>query len=577
MDRLLLNTFLCQVIPFFACLVLFLFFPVSVHAFTFTPTDDPQYVVMNFSTINELNWAAPEDEWRQKIKPQVVEQINELRKALPPGNTQHKLAWSTLMEYMNFPFDQPSLTSPYAVKMRRILEITDEENIPVFVPLNGFQWWDHLPELYNWWDPDGTHTDPKFFARQKNPSEFKQRFIKGYNPENKWNVEWQDWQTPMKLNYRNWGGGGFRLAPPPNLFNQKRTQLTYRQLQRQRLRVIVQQMIPFLSKWQKEGRSDLFAGLTIGTEVSLNASVKPSDEFLPYGYRDIQDQLCDVRHPTCGVSSAFTSAQIELARQQSVNQYLLDLTQFVANFGIPKQRVYTHVWGEATQGEPRHVNYAAVAPTLYARPGMSFYGYAQDPLSLADWSSALKENGEQSWGATEYSAGTSPLAWRTGLNNVFNNSITPAHVLVIYNWGEHKGTGAIPALATFLNENSPAPNQCVLPEIFTRDGDGVQNPARLTWRFISQLPENVAAIILHIKHGGKLSISDPDVFVQKVSRSDNFASLPTLQPGVYSWYIEVVGCEGHVQLSEPRRFVINPPENFSRTQSWWEQLINWRM
>src|SRR5260221_361846 len=181
----------------------------QARALRFTPADDPQYVVMNFSTINELNWAVPEDEWQKTVKPQVLEQINELRAALPQGeqqqgSAQHKLAWSTLMEYMNFPLDKPSENSPYAIKMRRILEISDEENLPIFVPLNGFQWWDQLPELYNWWDSDGTHTDPKFFARQKNPTDFKQRFIAGYDPGNIWNVEWQDWQTPMKLNYRNW-------------------------------------------------------------------------------------------------------------------------------------------------------------------------------------------------------------------------------------------------------------------------------------------------------------------------------------------------------------------------------------
>lgn len=558
------------------------------RALTFTPADDPQYVVMNFSTINELNWAVPEDEWQKTVKPQVLEQINELRTALPARGAQHKLAWSTLMEYMNFPLDMPSANSPYAIKMRRILEIADEENLPIFVPLNGFQWWDQLPELYNWWDPDGTHTDPKFFARQKNPEDFKQRFIAGYDPNNKWNVEWQDWQTPMQLNYRNWGGGGFRLAPPPNLStqlnypNDQRPKRTYRQVQWQRLNVILQQLTPFLEKWQKEGRTDLFAGLTIGTEVSLNASVKPADEFLPYGYRDVQDVLCDPQHPSCGVGAHFSAAQIAAAREQSVNRYLVDLTHVVESFGIPKQRVYTHVWSEAKKGEPRHVDYAAAAATLYARPGMSFYGYAQDPLSLPDWAAALKDNGESSWGASEYSAGTSQAAWQKGLKNIFSNALDPAHVMVIYNWSEHKGTGAIPALKSFLSAEVPktasasasVTTTCSLPEIFPADDDGLKNPSHFAWTYLSDstLPQNVTAV-LHIKQGGEIRADMPDVVAQKVPSTDQSVATPALSPAVYSWYVETVGCGGQAQLSEPKRFVIVPPANVPKNPDWVDWVV----
>jgi hypothetical protein len=190
---------------------------------------------------------------------------------------------------MNFPLDTPSTSSAYAVKMRRILAIAEELDFPVFVPLNGFQWWDELPELYNWWDSDGTQTDPKFFARQDDPEGFKARFIAGFDPDNKWNVEWSTPQTPMKLGYRNWGGGGFRLAPPPNLSRQSKSALSHRTVQQERLRVILNEIKQKLEEWKTEGKEHLFVGLSIGTEISLNASITPADEFAPYGYRSIQD------------------------------------------------------------------------------------------------------------------------------------------------------------------------------------------------------------------------------------------------------------------------------------------------
>ncbi len=133
---------------FFFCSLILAFRPRYANAFTIT--SDPQYIVMNFSEINELNWAAPEEEWQLIIKPKILDQLYQLKTALPPGTANRKLAWSTLQEYMNTPMDAPSIDSYYVKKIRRILEITEEENLPVFLPLNGFQWWDELPELYNW-------------------------------------------------------------------------------------------------------------------------------------------------------------------------------------------------------------------------------------------------------------------------------------------------------------------------------------------------------------------------------------------------------------------------------------------
>jgi len=116
----------------------------------------PSYLIMNFSTMNELNWNAPESEWQSEIKPKVVNELQDMISKLSRGNTQTKLGWSTLNEYMNIPADTPSTTSAYVVKIKRIFEISEELELPVFIPLNGFQWWDEQPELYNWWDNDGT-------------------------------------------------------------------------------------------------------------------------------------------------------------------------------------------------------------------------------------------------------------------------------------------------------------------------------------------------------------------------------------------------------------------------------------
>jgi hypothetical protein len=267
-------------------ILLFLIFPIVLPQQVYAAEGKSPHLILNFSQMNELDWAAPEEKWQAEIKPGVKKQIEDMKTILrPSGKSQSAqddkvtLGWSTLMEYMNTPMDTPSETSVYVIKMRRILQLAEEMDFPVFVPLNGFQWWDEQPELYNWWDADGTATDPKFFERQDDPEEFKRRFIAGYDPDNKWNVEWQDAQTPMKLNYRNWGGGGFRLAPPPNLVKNPKVERSYRSVQEARLRAIVKEIATKHMQWKSTGKEHLFIGLSIGTEVSLNASVLPADEF----------------------------------------------------------------------------------------------------------------------------------------------------------------------------------------------------------------------------------------------------------------------------------------------------------
>lgn len=529
----------------------------------FSITSDPQYLVMNFSEINELNWAVPESQWQTEIKPKILDQLHQFKQALPPGTSQRKLAWSTLQEYMNIPLDTPSESSPYVMKMRRILEISEQENLPVFLPLNGFQWWDELPELYNWWDPDGTHTPAVFFKRQRTP-DFKDRFIRGFNPENKWNVEWQTPTQPMTLNWRNWGGGGFRLAPPPNLFPHSRTFLTYRKVQKERFIALITTLLSTIHRWEKEGKGDLFAGMTIGTEVSLNASITPKDEFEPYGYRSTQDLFCSKDKPICTISPE----QLSQARQKVVSQYLQDLARTATLLGIPKQRIYTHVWGEAKQGESKFENYAQSAFNPYARPGMSFYGYAEDPFSLPVWKSAMEQHGNPSWGAVEYSAEKTERVWQKGLTNIFHPPSTPpAKIITIYNWTEHKDTPAMKAIAIILR-NSSSNTQCSIPEILPTTSN-YSVTQTFSWDYLPiEPPTRFSPKLEFIATLGLLpalqenNMKELDISVQNTTLSD-------LKPGVYTITLKLTGCGGkRVNLSEPRTIVIPVQLPQNDTPAW---------
>lgn len=557
-------------VAFLVCLS-FVFFDLRTNSIAqaLTIESDPQYVVMNFSTINELDWAAPEEEWQSEVRPQVITELRALKAALPPGTSERRLAWSTLMEYMNFPLDEAGPDSPYVIKLRRIFEIAEAENIPVFIPLNGFQWWDELPELYNWWDEDGTKTSPAFFARQDNPADFKQRFIAGYNPDNKWNVEWESWSTPMQLNWRNWGGGEFRLAPPPNLTGVTQAeQTTYREVLEARLSALLTQIELSASELEAKGKGDLFAGLSLGTEISLNASATPKDEFMPYGYRALQDAACPTRESDCvSATQNQTPDKLQLQRGEVVGRHLHDLSRFAIRHGIPKQRIYTHVWGEAGEDDPKYAPYAPAAFNAYSRPGMSFYGFAENPNDSPPWSAAQKAAGQQPWGAVEYSVPKEPAPAQKALRNTLEVP-SGAKVTVIYNWSEHKDTPAIAALSQVLN-TTPVQPACEVPEALPATIRATADPTELAWRWLSAPTAfNISTQTLEIYKGSAIMPSQQPFITQTVSPGSTTASTPKLTGGVYTWRVVTTGCNGiDLRSSEPRTFTISYSTN-TRIPGW---------
>ena len=117
--------------------ILLLLFPQRIYAFEIT--SDPQYIVINFSdSFHFLDWYASEEKWQKEVKPKAIQRLRNIKTLLTVGATpQRQLAWSTLLEYMNYPLDTPTTKSPYIVRIKRIMELAEEEQFPVFIPLNG--------------------------------------------------------------------------------------------------------------------------------------------------------------------------------------------------------------------------------------------------------------------------------------------------------------------------------------------------------------------------------------------------------------------------------------------------------
>jgi hypothetical protein len=563
--------------------------------YAFTIANDPQYVVINVSDFYFADWDAPEASWSATVKPEIVAKLQEIEDALGPGTDQRQLAWSTLLEYTDFPMPQPGQDNPgpeasYVIQARRIMEVAEAVDIPVFMPLNGYQWWNEVPELWNHWDPDGTqtpgctndeydqieryeHDQPVYkckFPKLRDPA-FRKRFIEGYNPENKWNVEWQNWQTPMRLNWRNWGAGGFQLAPPPNLVDHERSPLNYHDFQQARYTAIITQIAEKLEEWEKENKQYLFAGLTIGTEVSLNASISPADEFVPYGYRGMQDYSCDGQI-SCGMESWVSAGPLAAARGGVINQYLTNLSKIAVKAGIPKQRVYTHVWSETRQEDARYFDYFYYSINSYARPTLSLYGDAQDPLALPLLKDNLEHFGQPVWGAAEFSTDKTAEAWAKALSNTMANPINSAKIIDVYNWQEHVNTPAVEQMKLFLAqtvENKKAVVSEIIPE-----GERIQvDPTELTWRILEEDQATTQEIMIYKGVSAEYGKSS-DVELLTLSPDQTTWQVSGLEPGVYQWMVErsVSNPDGKwvVRYSEPRTIIISVKV---AEPSWWQEWL----
>ncbi len=548
---------------FYVIFSLFLLFPLSVQAQTVVP--DPQYVVINFSdSFHFLNWSAPGAEWQAKIKPEAIARLRRIESLLTVGTESRKLAWSTLMEYMNYPTDTPSDSSPYIVRMKRMMELAEEVDLPIFIPLNGVQWWDEMPELWNWWDKDGNQTpgctNDNYsscpFKKLQDPS-YRKRFIAGYDPDNKWNVDWSDWITPEKFAIRNWGSGDIFVAPSPNLANEHNNVKSFRSAQKERYEALLKVIHTQVDVWSKERKEYLFAGLSIGTEITLNGALIPGDSnFKPYGYRAIQDMFCPNNNPTCGENASWTYNEITQKREAVIHDYIQDFAYSAFIDGFPKQRVYTHVWSEAEPGELRYMNAIGASVSYFSRPGLSIYGKALDPLAFSVLSQTLADNGYPAWAAPEFA----PLnrddgSWKTALVNTLDTSQAPARLIDIYNETDVLSTPAIPELKNILTETPSGPT-CQTGESTLLTPNRVTNPKILSWK----RGVNTKESIIIWKRNTIPDTARKTETEYDVTNKTRFIPPAQLENGYYYWAVKDIGCDGKkYSISTPRIFYVEQP------------------
>lgn len=338
--------------------------------------------------------------------------FEEVKRALPdvPG-ANIRIGIGYIFSYFQ------SSSNQTVAALRQALQAAEETGTPVLIQLDGENWWDGRPDLWNWWDAS----------------------LPGFDPANRENVEWFSWSSgqALKLAWRNWGRQ-LRVRPPPNLMSARYRRACHEQMA---------QLIPVALEWWRAlpaEKQELFVGIKLGHESSIGVNAwyypngndllhRPAHDDPAVGLRP--DEIPSRGVATIGYAAVKTAGirdQGELTEAdlaEIVKRHLDDLCLEAARLGVPRGKLFTHVAGWK-EGESLYGS--GVNP--HSCPGWSFYKHAADPRQDSGVQAALKRSDAPWWAATEwlYQGPRETKPWRQALENTLADR--RCRYVCIYNW-----------------------------------------------------------------------------------------------------------------------------------------------
>lgn len=306
-----------------------------------------------------------------------------------------------------------------AESLRRMLKASEAADVPVLIGLDGENWWETRPDLWNWWDES----------------------LPGYNLANRMNVEWTGWgpKHAVKIGWRNWGQQ-VRVRPAPNLASPKFLAEHWK---------AYDVLIPLARDWYRKlppQRRYLFGGIKVGWEASINVNafyqadgnrIAENPQSMPAGdpqHHDISQGWTFGNPPlgyaavaTEGIrkSGTLTRDDIELV----VKRYLARLAHAARQRGIPRELIFTHQGG-TYQPWDRHLSFRA-AINDDSIPGWSFYSH--DPAECGSLGADLDAAGQDQWAAAEWwRGGSTPEEWKQHFNASLK--FKKCRMVCVFNW-----------------------------------------------------------------------------------------------------------------------------------------------
>lgn len=301
--------------------------------------------------------------------------------------------------------------------LAEFLALAEKHELAVIVQLDGEQWWQGRPDLWNWWDASAP----------------------GFDPANAANVEWSGWTADdaLKIAWRNWGRQ-VRVLPPPNLMSPR-----YQAAWREEMRPLVEQVV----RW-RDGLPPERRWLLVGVKVGWESAIGMGSHYYPDGNalldrdpaldperRIVAEELPGRGFAPIGYAAVSTAGLAQEGELQEahlaevVRRHLNELAQAAREAGLPRELLFTH-GGGWKEGE---LLYGA-AVNEHSCPGWSFYRHARDPRGDATAMAALGASDAPFWGAVEWlpvGARTAD-AWRAAAEATLG--VERCRYLCVYNW-----------------------------------------------------------------------------------------------------------------------------------------------
>ncbi|KAH3765778.1 hypothetical protein Pelo_2313 [Pelomyxa schiedti] len=342
-----------------------------------------QYVVMNL---------APGVSWNQgdagSITPSLLQKVVDTMGCQNYGNESVHLGVSLIFSVMENSLE--TLMSSVSAA----LSASSSSRVPLLITLDGQNWWESRPDLWNWFDPD----------------------MSGYNTTNSQNVEWTSWDSTyaIKIAWRNWGSQ-IRVAPPPNL-----AAPLFVEENSQKVSGIAEIIDQWYNTLQEEDRW-LFIGIKVGWETSTGYN----GYYYPNGNSYYEQWPDDCSHdPTYGLDmnqglsggleqlgfAAVTTMGLKNSGEITKDDLSLVTTNYLSLLSSSITSVapslspfiLTHAGGTYPPFD-EHIPFdSAFTSPSTSTPGWSFYPTMIDAGEFTEATYALSRHESTHWAASEW-------------------------------------------------------------------------------------------------------------------------------------------------------------------------------
>ncbi len=346
----------------------------SPSALPISYANETQYLIFGIRTAGVI-YEAPKDQTFSVIDKEVEEVI--ARVGTIGDGKQRQLGFMVILPPW---IVEKAMPGKQEWVIKQAFEVAKKRNVSVYFSVISHLVWETRPDLWNWFDP----SQP------------------GYNPQNKKNVEWTDWEgTPVKARY------SLQLSEkrgPHMCYNSPEVKS---EIARMVSQIIAPAINDGINELKKNGKENLFAGLTLTDELSLDDySVidqidrkmgelmdKDGEKKVRLGYCALTNAGYSKSNPPKDYSEALAKINQEFATYWA--------KQFV-DAGIPSSKLYNHVAAGASGPILQYTNAPIwTAFNDYSRPGWTTYTEGPIADNFNALYEPLKERGNPHWAGTE--------------------------------------------------------------------------------------------------------------------------------------------------------------------------------